>query len=405
LAQALPFCKEVGPTMRGSQSLPTISRGPYAHPPVKPHEPRHWGQSSLDKAIQLVNAEKVDARNQAGPGRAGTWTQDSLDTEIQRLNEVREVERARVASTAPLGPGWQQDDLDAAILHLASMANKCAIASVSVAPVSPAPLSSPYRKGQRPLASSVVCSPVRRAEDPGASNRDAIDAEIGRLCRLRMAQAAMNRDLMPEVTLVKPTLVSPVRTAAALALQKSASAPAPSLGIASAASSTGVQSAGVQWTHDEIMSAIRRAGGAHWAHDEIESAIHQTGGAHWTHDEVEVAIRRLQQSQGALGTSPSSPGARSVRFAGSPSQEGRANDDIVQSTPPAKGSLAGLCSASKVGERPLSPWATSSSAYGAHSSAASSSSTSPSSNASPARGRARLDAARLRTLAIRPPVR
>lgn len=291
----------------------------------------------------------------------------------------------------------------------------------------------------------------------------------------------MNKDLMPEVTLVPaslynahggmlpagqrpeyprdtrtegnygvPSLASPVRSIPGAAMrssgsqtQKSQSAPT----MTTQLPANHIRSTEGPGSLDSLQQLISErcfpdqcdnkpgvsSGAQPWTQDELEAVVRRLNRS----DDLDVVLRQLQQQSSRSergveqpGTScNSSPGVRSpprsrrrVEFAESPRPaEPGESYEIVGSNPAypcgsllaqqaAEASPRSLYSkasraAQATAPRPESPWATSSSAYGAHSSAASSSSASASVSPSQPTGKARIDAARLRTLALRSAVR
>jgi len=261
-----------------------------------------------------------------------------------------------------------------------------------------------------------------------------VDAEIGRLCRLKMAEAAMSRDvpsrdMLPDITLVPSMLdigskpegplsrVLPSQPTRSLQVPQSSYA-APPRTASSDASSDALQRL--------IVERERSYGGSE------ESS--RCGVAPSGQEDIETRIRRLEEERTAVlqrlgerreqyvsdrivGVESTllTPGTSSISSPSAPRgcstrsrvqfKEMEEDGSVVPSRPPAQGSRPqpqyAVPDISSRQQRPNSPWTTSSSAYGGHSSA-SSASTSPS-NAGPGGkgGKARLDAARLRTLALR----
>jgi hypothetical protein len=158
-------------------------------------------------------------------------------------------------------------------------------------------------------------------------------------------------------------------------------------------------------TKDELLSALRRL---HRSHGELDAIIRQlTQQCTDRGDLVESSPTVITSPAPAtfsveLGSRSSAPRPRAVHFAGSPRPQLNENAEKNRSRPVAQCSVVSPSAVSPQPQRPDSPWATSSSAYGAHSSAASSSSASATAG-SPTRSR--IEAARMRTLALRAGVR
>jgi hypothetical protein len=156
-------------------------------------------------------------------------------------------------------------------------------------------------------------------------------------------------------------------------------------------------------TKDELLSALRRL---HRSHGELDAIIRQL--TQQCTDKGDLAkssptvITAPATSPVELGSRSSAPRPRAVHFAGSPRPQPNENAENLLSRPVAQCSVVSPSAVSPQPQRPDSPWATSSSAYGAHSSAASSSSASATAG-SPTRSR--IEAARMRTLALRAGVR
>lgn len=417
--------------MRGTRSLPAIS--PFALAPVEPVKSRAWGQSSLDKALRHVNAEKEDAiRAQCPSGNPGLWTQDSLDAEINRIKLEQEAS-LNVENQLAASCGRSQDELDVAILR----ANKCLPDGVSATgpggdhrgeamDTLSSIMASALAASPRGLKRGILSPTARRAQpcslphgssllglrqdplSPSTLTQDALDAEFGRLCRLRSAQAAMSKDLVNDSTPLASTkaivhaIAGPSRTTPAqgssISPLQSASAPA-RLGAAAHARLTAAAICSQQLAETVTPSTSAAT-----------SPALPVGRGPAPRGRVRfISPREGESAEGPVsvrpGASTSGAPSQAVQCASvSVPSQGDSVEGLVRRRPGASTSgppsQAVQCAPLPVpSQRPESPWATSSSAYGAHSSAASSSSASAA--ACTSSGRARIEAARLRTLALR----
>lgn len=329
---------------RGCKSSPHLA--PYALSPVKSSKPQRWTQEALDNAIQCANSEKEKAIiNPSTVDKVGHWTQDTLDAEIQRLAEKRDAEKIEAGTGGNHGQAWTQSDLDNAIQRLGQKSsgnNGIVIAMTDLKKVEMDTPRSRARVGHRTAPLIVRELP----QEPAAAQRQG-NAISSPSKSLRLASTA----IVPSTNLEK-------------AMSSSVSPPT-----------------GKQLTQVVLDDALQRL---------VEERIQDYNRNSQSKGVVNSTGPPTQQTAALSPCSTLVPKSK-VRFAVSPRgdvqqigtalQDNARKDQNLIGTSPTSMRLAAKDMGSppklpvpNFDKRPESPWATSSSCYGAHSSVAGSSS-------------------------------